>query len=108
MNLYRVKYAVKRGAASSGEWKYYEAVDRMRYDLLLAYLDAKREDRNGRRDWIKFVSFGAWRDFFKEDDKTYTNIFSVEKVVNDEWQPVDVEFVEPEVLIYEAKLGGTE
>ena len=36
-------------------------------------------------------------DFY--DRVQYKNIFTVEKAVNDEWQPVEVEFIKPEVRI---------
>lgn len=99
MNLYRVHYAWKSGGASSSEIEYYESEDRLKYDLLNHHLDilANHDSRN----WLSYVLASAWRKHRGVDDSSRrtTRILKVERVVNDEWVPVEYTFVEPDVVL---------
>ena len=100
MNLYRAKYAIRNGSASSGSWEYYENEDSLKADLIVAALEVEAEKPSTRGAKYRIIS--AWirhlrgtNDFYPR----YTNIFSVEKVDNDEWVPVEFTFLPPEVRL---------
>lgn len=99
MNLYRIHYGWSTGSASSGEIEYYEDESRFKVDLLDHHLDLQAH--HDRRNWGKYMLNVLWRKSRGNDNKPRrtTNIFKVEKVVNDEWVPVEYEFIEPEVRI---------
>lgn len=99
MNLYRIHYAWRSGGASSSEIKYYEREDRLKVDLLDHHLDIMAE--RGRSTWLEFCMALGWRRFRGKDEDTRrtTKIIKVEKVVNDEWVPVEYSFVEPDVVL---------
>lgn len=102
MNLYRVKYGIENGGASWGDWRYYEKEDKMLIDLLEAYLDMEAKEAKVKRNWLRMMLGGIWSKHVKGNDETfsrYSNVFAVEKVVNDEWVPVEVEFIKPEVRL---------
>jgi len=98
MNLYRVHYGWTTGGASSSEIEYYEKVESLKRDLLEHHLDILA---GNHKNWLSFVLADAWRRFLgrAENTRRTTRIYKVEKVVNDEWVPVEYKFIEPEVLL---------
>lgn len=99
MNLYRIHYAWKSGGASSSEIDYYESEDKFKVDLLRHHLDIQYE--NAKRDWPRLMLASLWHKRLgdKDSSRTTTRLIKVEKVVNDEWVPVEYHFIEPAVSL---------
>lgn len=99
MNLYRIHYTHHNGS----EIDYYDEnqYSRFKADLLRHSLDVERE--NSGRDWTRLITASYWREamFGKDDDilRRAKRIIKVETVRNDEWVPVEYEFIRPEVII---------
>lgn len=102
MNLYRARFGKTNGSASWSDWKYYESVDRLKVDLLEAYLDIEyaTKSKGSTRDWLGLMLASLWQKALHGDRNVTTHkIFSVEQAVYDQWQPVEVKFTKPEVEI---------
>lgn len=100
MNLYRIHYAWKNGGVSSSEIDYYESPDRFKYDLLSHHLDMVYE--NTKRDWLRMMLANKWRKVRGKEEyggRITTRLIKVEKVVDNEWVPVNYSFIEPEVVL---------
>ena len=95
MNLYRIKCGITTGAASWGDWKYYEDEERLLIDLLEFQLQIEsRKSQN----WFEMMKA---RYFKKTDDDSpqVSNIYAVEKVVNGEWVEVTFHYMAPKVWL---------
>jgi hypothetical protein len=106
--LFRVRYGIRRGATSWGEWRYYEGdTASLTADLLEAHLGVEIDHGKTRgshlsilRQWLNRVGgrFG--------EECDVVNLFAVEVREGDEWVPVNVEFITPEVRLFRG--GGDE
>jgi hypothetical protein len=100
MSVYRVKYGIGlSGSAGTGDRRYYEDEEAMKADLLVAFLESAR--KNTRFRGHKYRIFGAWIEKLKGRDNypRFSDVFSVDKMIDNEWTPVAVEFIPPEVLL---------
>lgn len=102
MNLYKIHYSWSTGAISSSDVEYYESEDRLKVDLLKHHLDIMYSSR-GPDNRLKMMKASLWRKFYGPDgeprERRTKKIFSVERVDNDQWVPVNYHFIEPEVVI---------
>lgn len=100
MSVYRVKYGIDLSSTGSmGDWRYYEDEEQLEADLLIAFLESKRDNlrlRGGaRRIWTAWIENLKGHDYYPR----YSNVFSVDKMVDNEWTPVAFEFTEPQVRL---------
>ena len=95
-------YRVRTGVASSpsagmGRTDYYESKASLLTALLAAQLDVLLKD-DSRVERSVAHRRRLWRDFLKGDDyPKVTNLFEVSQLIDGQWLPLEVHFIEPMV-----------
>lgn len=98
MTVYKARLGVANGAATWADQRYYENVDELRCDLLEAYLESAKNNKRGLTYRLAAVwARGLGRS--PDSNRRYTKIISVERLSNDQWVPVSIDIIEPEVRI---------
>ncbi len=97
-DMYKIHYGWRSGGASSSDITYYEDQERFVRDLVDHLVDIEME--NTRRGVMYSILYACRRLRGRQDKvRTTTKLYKVQRLVNDEWQDVEYEFIKPGLVL---------